>query len=55
MDGQTQYQIDMDYIATFEKECRKDDDFFSLNPKAWEHVQFLYKKYRKDRFATGKQ
>jgi len=41
----SQYERDMDYIATFEKECARDPEFLVMNPKASAYVNSLYKKY----------
>lgn len=36
---------DLDYVLTFKKECRKDEDFFAMNPKAWAYVMLLCNKH----------
>ena len=36
---------DLDYVLTFKKECRKDEDFFDMNPKAWDYVKELCAKH----------
>ena len=36
---------DLDFVLTFKKECRKDEDFFDMNPNAWEHVKMLCEKH----------
>jgi len=43
--------VDLDYVLTFKKECRKDAYFFDMNPKAWAHVQVLCKKHNWDYYA----
>jgi len=39
------YCLDMDFVLTFEKECRKDKDFFMLNYRLYDTVKDLYIKW----------
>ena len=38
------YCDDMDYVLTYEKECRKCDEFDSMNKDALKHVEDIYRK-----------
>ena len=42
---------DREYVLTFKKECRRCDDFFGMNPKAWARVQELCAKHGWDYYA----
>jgi len=39
------YCGDMEFVLTFEKECRKSDDFFMLNYRLYDTVKDLYIKW----------
>lgn len=51
MKGVKDIMDDREYVLTFKKECRRCDDFFGMNPKAWAHVQELCAKHGWDYYA----
>jgi hypothetical protein len=51
MKGVKDIMGDLEYVLTFKKECRKCDEFFGMNPKAWAHVKELCQKHGWDYYA----
>ena len=51
MKGVKDIMGDLEYVLTFKKECRRDDEFFGMNPKAWAHVKELCEKHGWDYYA----